>query len=187
MAYKRKVQRATKRRQAVRFNLEYNKSLWLNNAEEIKKYREDHLPEDGLCPILKNTPKNWCLDHDHFTLETRLPISQQANSFEGVVNKGFMKFCSSYTDLSISDCLRNLADYYEMDFFSTPLHYKGVEDLKKHLMRCKKSTIIERLAKNFNRTTLYGTEEITEENSLQKDLVELYLNLFIKDLEEKKL
>jgi hypothetical protein len=186
MAYKKRVKQNTKRRQAVRFNLDYNKSMWLTNSEEIKKYREDNLPEDKLCPILKIETDRWCLDHNHKTGHTREVISQAANSFEGFVNKAFQKYCSKHTELSISEVLKNLADYYQKDYTENPLHHKIIDDLKNRLMRFKKSTIISKLDKEFNTNTLYGSEEITEENSLQKDLVELYLNLYIKDLEGKK-
>ena len=109
MAYKRKVKQADKRRQSVRFNIEFDRSKWLRNSEEIKEYREEHEPENGLCPILEIKPKTFVLDHDHAFFNVRGVISQQANSWEGAVNKYFSKYCSSYTSLSISDCLRNLA------------------------------------------------------------------------------
>lgn len=160
-----------------RTSLKLNKDLWLGTQSDIRKWSDENTPEDGFCPILKIKPVNWTCDHDHFDNRVRGMVCQQGNTWEGYVQKSWIKYCSKYTDLSLSDALRNLADYLENPYWIyNPLHYKGVEDMRKHLERCKKETIVLKAFNDFN-------IELNAED-LQEELIVSYLTTYIKHFEE---
>jgi hypothetical protein len=59
---------------------EYNKEWraakkWNMTLEEYESY----LPDDGLCPICRTTPKVWALDHDHNTGAIRGMLCKACN------------------------------------------------------------------------------------------------------------
>lgn len=149
--------------------------LWLRTSKDVAEYRESNTPE--VCPILEIKTKRWTLDHDHFDGHVRGVISQQANTLEGYILKAFMKYCSAYTDLPLSEVLRNMADYLETDYWLTkPLHYKVVEDQTKFLTRCTKEKIVERAQIDLGLTL--------NENDSKSDLVNAYIERFIQQMEE---
>lgn len=157
-----------------------NPNLWLKNTTEIKTYRENQSKiQKGLDPILKEPLKRACLDHCHFTGEVRGVLSQCINTFEGYVLKYWMKYVQDYTNLSLSEALRNLADYLEADYSENPLHYKFVEDQKKALKRMSKETIKRRMYSDLGVT-------VANEDSLKDDLIDEYLRHFIKHYENKE-
>lgn len=151
----------------------------MSTQKEIKEWCDENIPKDGLCPILKIKPDRWTVDHDHFDLRVRGVISQQANTLEGYIQKYFLKYCAKYTKLALPDILRAFADYLEQPYWlENKLHYKGVESLRKHLLRCKKETIIEKAKRMLN---------ISLEDSLTKEeLIDKYLEIFIEQMENNK-
>jgi hypothetical protein len=103
----------------------------------------------------KNTAVRAVLDHDH-TLPTqrgdnsrcgrvRGTISQAANVFLGYLEKYYNKYCVKYTDLSLPEVLRNIADYLEQDISKNPLHHIEINKQKKRLMRRRKDSLAREL------------------------------------------
>lgn len=171
----KKASTPKKRRKSIALNPDF----WVRNTKDVTEWRELNLPEDGLCPILKTKPRIWTLDHDHFSLHCRSVISGVGNIFEGRVTKDFQKYVANHTDLSLSEVLRNLADYLEQPYWLyNKLHHRGVEDMRKHLERCTKETIQRKLREDFNIELL----DISE--TLKEDLIILYLENFIRQYEE---
>ncbi|QQV91802.1 hypothetical protein EPNKCIFM_00238 [Klebsiella phage KP13-16] len=158
--------------------VELNPSFWLRNTEEVRKWREEHKPESGLCPILKIKPRIWTLDHDHATGEVRGVISSLGNLAEGRFNRVYEKYLANHTDLSFSEVMRNLADYLERaEHFENMLHHRFVEDQRKYLNRCTKATIAIKAKDSF--------QLILDENIMSKEeMIYAYLVEFVKAYEE---
>ncbi len=131
--------------------------------------------QEGLDPILKEPLKRPCLDHDHFDGKCRGVLSQCTNTFEGYVLKAWMKYVSSNTETSLSEALRNMADYLEQDFHRNPFHNSYKEDMVKFLRRCTKEKIIERAKNDLG-------IEIASNNSKDESIL-LYMTEFIRQAE----
>lgn len=105
-------------------------------------------------------------------------LSQPANTWEGYVVKYFQKYCSKYTDLSVSEALRNLADYLETDYWlANKLHHRGIETQRKYLERLNKEQIAIAAKTEFN--LCLDPVQLTQEQ-----MIVLYLEAFIKKYEE---
>lgn len=175
---KRRVQTKAPRRKVRSKPISLNKNFWLRNSSDISIWREQNKPKDGFCPILKNKPNSWVVDHCHFDLRARGVISAEANKWEGYVLKYFQKYCINYTDISLSDALRNLADYLETDYWLyNPLHVTGIEDMRKHLNRCKIDTIKSKIMSDFDVIVL--DKDTNGADKLKADYVAEYLAYFI--------
>lgn len=86
-----------------------------------------HQDQNEICPILKQKfdISNMCIDHQHRTLKEEIGVDGaglcrgcihlQANSFEGKVTNSFKRYGLNKFDLSLSDVLRNLADYLDQE------------------------------------------------------------------------
>ena len=163
-----------KRRESIPLNSEY----WLKNTTEVRLWSEENKPSDGLCPVLRYKPARWTCDHDHFDLKVRGMLSQPANTWEGYVVKYFQKYCSNYTDISISEALRNLADYLERPYWlENKLHHRGVETQRKYLERLKKETIAIAAKRDFDL-------DLDCEKMSKEEMIVLYLKEFVKKYEE---
>lgn len=149
----------------------YNKGLWVYNTQS-KKLLRDKLWK-GKCPILKITGCRVVLDHDHKSGKVRNAISQQANTWEGYVLKYWIKYCSKYSEVSLPDALRNLADYLDKDYNSMPLHDGLVADMKRKISRLRKEVLEAKLIADFGVTV----------NATKAELVNKYLQLFIESKE----
>lgn len=105
-------------------------------------------------------------------------LSQPANTWEGYVVKYFQKYCAKYTELSVSEALRNLADYLDSDYWiKNKLHHRGVESQRKYLERLTKDQIAIAAKSEFDLNldpTLLSQEE----------MIMLYLEAFIRKYEE---
>ncbi len=155
-----------------------NPDYWLRNTADIRLWSEENKPSDGLCPVLRYKPARWTCDHDHFDLKVRGMLSQPANTWEGYVVKYFQKYCSKYTDLSVSEALRNLADYLETDYWlANKLHHRGIETQRKYLERLNKEQIAIAAKTEFN--LCLDPVQLTQEQ-----MIVLYLEAFIKKYEE---
>lgn len=171
---KRAVKVVKKRRESIPLNPEY----WLRNTADIRLWSEANKPADGLCPVLKYKPTRWTCDHDHFDLKVRGMLSQPANTWEGYVVKYFQKYCSKYTDLSVSEALRNLADYLETDYWlANKLHHRGIETQRKYLERLTKDQIAIAAKTEFDL-------RLDPTALTQEQMIVLYLEAFIKKHEE---
>lgn len=176
---KKRTKVATKKKSTPNAKpISLNPDFWLRNSADIKKWSEENKPSDGLCPVLKFKPTRWVCDHDHFDSKVRGMLSQNANTFEGYILKAFSKYCSAYTEISLSEALRNMADYLETPYWiDNKLHYGAVEDMRKHLNRCTKDTIVKRALDDYG---------IVIDSELEKrEMVYLYLKSYVSELEEK--
>lgn len=117
-----------------------------------------------------------CLDHDHFDGRCRGVLSQNVNTFEGQVLKAWMKYVSEYTQTSLSDALRNLADYLEQDVSENKIHGTYLADMTKFLKRLTAETIRRR-----------GMEDLKldiPDTKTKTEAVEMYLIEFIRQTEK---
>lgn len=180
IAFRKRVARKTtaKKRSSPKAKpIKLNPKYWLRGAGDIKKWSDENIPSDGLCPILRCKPRAWNCDHDHFDSKVRGMISQAANTWEGYVLKSFSKYCNAYTDLSLSEALRNMADYLESSYWiDNKLHFRAVEDMRKHLNRCTKETIARKALEEYGLVIPCDIEKA--------DMVYIYLEKFISLLEE---
>lgn len=132
--------------------------------------------QNGLDPVLGEPLRKPCLDHDHFDGRCRGVLSQNVNTFEGQVLKAWMKYVSEYTQTSLSDALRNLADYLERDVSKNKIHGTYLADMTKFLKRLTTETIRRR-----------GMEDLKldiPDTKTKTEAVEMYLIEFIKQTEE---
>lgn len=96
----------------------------LYTPADVKRVRDRLVTEqNGVDPLVqekfKETP---VLDHDHKTQRVRAALNRNCNAFEGKVVNAWTRCMGWLTDKSISEVLRNLADYYEQDYSHHPLH-----------------------------------------------------------------
>lgn len=107
-------------------------------STEIKELREQLTPSDNLCPILKSkmtgTAKRPVLDHCHSSSLVRAVISQAANTLLGRIENAFNKWAKQHTKLTLSEVLRNVADYLERDHL--PIEHP--EHRNRHKRRVKR-------------------------------------------------
>lgn len=132
--------------------------------------------QGGLDPILNEPLRKPCLDHDHFDGRCRGVLSQCTNTFEGLVLKAWMKYVSSYTETSLSQALRNMADYLEQDGSQSMIHGGYLADMTKFLKRITNDTIKARALKDLD---LHIPEDADKSTSIN-----LYLEAFVKATEE---
>lgn len=170
---KRIVRKVSKpRAKAIKLNPE----KWLTKTS-LKDWSFDNRPKDGLCPILKFKPTRWVCDHDHFDSRVRGVISQAANTWEGYVLKSFSKYCQAYSEVSLSEALRNLADYLETPYWlENKLHFSAIDHMRKFLSRCTKETIVRRAKDDLNIDI--------QTDLVKEDMIDTYLEKYIELLEE---
>lgn len=147
-------------------------------AKGIKVYREKVLKEveeagAGVvtCPLLKcplDTHKavSPVLDHDHQSGLCRSVISLNSNSWLGRIENSWYRFCDKHTDLTLSEALRNVADYLEVDYSNNPEHPEHRAKAKRRVRRWKDETLIQKVEKE-------GVE--VPEGVSRRKLVDLYL------------
>lgn len=151
--------------------------LWVKTAKQIAEHRAELIEEQGgLDPILKEPLKKPCLDHDHFDGRCRGVLSQSTNTFEGFVLKAWMKYVSPYTETSLSQALRNMADYLEVDGSQNKLHGSYLADMTKFLKRVSKETVKTRALKDLGL--------VIPEDKDKTESIRLYLEAFIERAEE---
>lgn len=100
----------------------------LKDSKDAGKYRSELLKEqNGLDPIINKPVKDAVLDHKHYgDQECRAVLDRTVNSFEGKVQNAFNRYVKHLTDADISTVLRSLADYYERDTSTTPIHHTAL-------------------------------------------------------------
>ena len=101
----------------------------LKNSSEAAKYRDLLLQnQNKIDPITKSKINDPVLDHQHFGEQLcRAVLERTVNSFEGKVYNAYLRYVKHHTDLSISDVLRNLADYLEADYSSNNIHHTAID------------------------------------------------------------
>jgi len=113
-----------------------NESLWVKSTTEVADIRSETLTQNGgVCEMTGEAIKRASLDHDHSSPPiVRGVISQHCNTMEGYIAKYFNKYCKNHTDLSISDFLRKMADYFEVEW-GRGLHHRAISDYQTKLCR----------------------------------------------------
>ena len=96
----------------------------LYTPADVKKVRDKLVEQqNGIDPILKEPFKEPpACDHDHVTQRVRGALGRNSNAFEGKVFNAFVRCLRWQTDLTLSEILRNLADYLETDTSANPHH-----------------------------------------------------------------
>ena len=124
---------------------EYVKYIQIKH-KDLKKIRlKMYTEQNGICPILKETfpIQDFCIDHKHKTKKEEIGkndaglirgcIHRQVNSFEGKVTNSYKRYGLDKFDISLSDILRNLADYLEQQ--STNLIHPNEQPKRKILTK----------------------------------------------------
>lgn len=182
------TKRVTSRRRTV-YNLVYNKDRWVKGSTQIKKHREIlienasesscmasglHFSSEGL--------QGYTLDHCHATGLIRGVLRSDINIFAGRVEKYYNKILGK-TGLSLIQVLEGLLKYLKdseeaRQTGNYMLDFRIVEAELKRVSRWKTETIFHKLK---NKLELLPVEEYT-----RQQVVEMYINQFIKYKEENK-
>lgn len=107
----------------------------LKDSKDAAVYRKSALEEqNNIDPIINEVIKDPVLDHNHYgEQEVRAVLDRTVNSFEGKVFNAYLRYVKHLTDKDISTVLRNLADYYERDTSTNPIHHTALTvDVKKY-------------------------------------------------------
>lgn len=153
-----------------------SKDLWVNNTKEVAELREEVLESNGwLCEMSHEPIKRPSLDHDHSEPPiVRGVISQHCNTLEGYFRKYFKKYCEKHTDLTISEFLRKMADYFEKDW-NRGMHHRAISDYQTKLCRVNMSDLIILLKEEY---------DYTPDSKLQKhELIDLIVDFYTKEME----
>lgn len=113
-------------------NLDTNTQYETITTKELKELRSTlHQAQDGICPIMAiSIPlENMVIDHQHRRNKEeaignngagliRGAIQRHANALEGKITNNWRRYGMDKFDISLSDFLRNLADYLDRDNFN---------------------------------------------------------------------
>lgn len=181
------IKRAASRRRIV-YNFIYDKDKWIKGSAQIKKHRE---------MLIENTPESSCmasglhfsseglqgytLDHSHATGLIRGVLRSDFNIFLGRIEKYYNKILGK-TGLSLIQVLEGLLNYLksseeDRQSGNYMLDFRIVDAELKRISRWKTETIFNKLK---NKLELLPVEEYT-----RQQVVEIYINQFIKEKEEK--
>lgn len=110
-----------------------SKTKDLYTDKDIPEVRDLLLKEQkGLDPLTKTKVQNPCLDHLHDSeCLVRGVLSRESNAFEGKVSGAFARYLRWWSDTSLPDVLRNLAEYYEKGTDSRFRHPKWKDEIIK--------------------------------------------------------
>lgn len=170
-----KRRRTKKRAKGVTLSSEY----WFRNSKELAQLREELLIQQGnVCAITGKPTDSPVVDHNHSDGAIRGVLDAQANMLEGrylsLFNKS--KIGVKY-NLTFPEFLINLGIYLQKAHTGTRLHPKHMEDFRKKVKRWRKEELMLRLEKD------YGI--IPEPKTLVAELVQMYVQAWVKGLESK--
>lgn len=170
-----KRRRTKKRAKGVTLSSEY----WFRNSKELAQLREELLTQQrGLCAVTGKPTTSPVVDHSHSDGVIRGVLDSQANMLEGrylsLFNKS--KIGVKY-NLTFPEFLINLGIYLQKAPTETRLHPKHMEAFRKKVKRWRKEELILRLEKD------YGI--IPEPKTLVADLVQMYVQAWVRGLESK--
>lgn len=97
----------------------------LYTPADVKRIRESlYNLQNGIDPILLESIElsGSVLDHSHLTQRCRATLHRQVNAFEGKIQNAYIRCLKWMTDKPLPEILRNLADYYEVDYSKNPIH-----------------------------------------------------------------
>lgn len=170
------------------YNFIYDKDKWIKGSAQIKKHREVlienahesscmasglHFSSDGL--------QGYTLDHCHTTGVIRGVLRADINIFLGRIEKYFNKILGK-TGLSLTEVLEGLLSYLKSaeearQSGNYMLDFRTVDAELKRISRWKTETLFNKLK---NKLELLPVEEYT-----RQQIVEMYINQFIKEKENK--
>jgi hypothetical protein len=101
----------------------------LKNPQEAAKYRNALLTQqNNIDPITKELITDAVLDHQHFGDQLcRAVLDRTVNSFEGKVQNSYNRYIKHLTSRTLSEILRNLADYLEQDYTANAIHHTAID------------------------------------------------------------
>ena len=184
---KRPVTKRTTSRRRVIYNFVYDKDKWIKGSTQIKKHREMlienasesscmasglHFSSEGL--------QGYTLDHCHSTGLARGVLRADINIFLGRIEKYYNKILGK-TGLSLIEVLDGMLKYLKESENNRQsgnymLDFRIVDAELKRISRWKTETIYNKIQ---NRLELLPVEEYT-----RQQVVEMYINQFIKEKEE---
>lgn len=184
---KRRAKKKT-RAKAIKLSKEY----WLRSAKEIKAYRDAELiDQEGMCAIsgIPLDESNSCLDHKHMCGDglpyadiltdgrVRGVLQRDLNLLEGKYLKYFKKMkLGERFGLTFADTLLSMGEYLQQDNSNKPYHHKFMADYRDYIKRLTKPEIKSKLSAEF---------DVKVDNSLlQRDLVQMYMQLWVDKLED---
>jgi len=124
-------------------------SKLLFTPSEVKEERKRLFKlQNEIDPILKKKIdfKDSVCDHDHNTQYCRATLHRQTNAFEGLVFNAYVRCLKWVSDETLSNILRNLADYLEKDYSNNaihPGHIKKICTMFNSLTEKQKETILQ--------------------------------------------
>lgn len=177
---KKTVSKTTGRRKT--YNFQYNKDLWVRGSREIKKFRDELLPDalvlEGL-PFGDSGMAQPCLDHDHKTGYCRGICRADLNLYIGRLELYHRKLFGK-TDVDLLTVLKYIINYLEQsEDIPKKLHFGIVEAEVKRINKWRSETIYSKLVeKNLD---LLGIDSYNKQT-----LIEIYINQFIKEKESEQ-
>ena len=181
------TKRTTNRRRVV-YNFIYDKDKWIKGSAQIKKHREmliEDAPE-GSCMasglhFSSDGLQGYTLDHCHTTGLIRGVLRADTNIFLGRIEKYYNKILGK-TGLSLIEVLEGLLSYLKSTEEARQtgnymLDFRIVDAELKRISRWKTETLFNKLK---NKLELLPVEEYN-----RQQIVEMYINQFIKEKENK--
>lgn len=164
--------------------IKLSSDYWLRNSKDIQKYREQALTEQGgVCAVSGVPLVTGCLDHCHADGcnddgKVRGVLLSEVNCLEGKYLKLFkrMKLDTKY-NLTFPEFLINLGTYLQESNEDNLLHFKYMDDFRKQVKRYRKDTLLFKLKEE------YGI--VTEKDLLVADLVQIYIQKWVDEIENK--
>ena len=186
---KKSVTKRTTSRRRVVYNFIYDKDKWIKGSSQIKKHREMLIENASESSCMASGLRfsseglqGYTLDHCHATGLIRGVLRSDINIFAGRVEKYYNKILGK-TGLSLIQVLEGLLKYLKESEEARQsgnymLDFRIVEAELKRVSRWKTETIFNKLK---NKLELLPVEEYT-----RQQVIEMYINQFIKYKEENK-
>lgn len=185
---KKSITKRTTSRRRIVYNFVYDKDKWIKGSAQIKKHREMlienahesscmasglHFSSEGL--------QGYTLDHCHSTGLIRGVLRSDINIFAGRIEKYYNKILGK-TGLSLIEVLEGLLSYLKSSEEARQsgnymLDFRIVDAELKRISRWKTETLFNKLK---NKLELLPVEEYN-----RQQIVEMYINQFIKEKENK--
>ena len=181
------TKRTTSRRRVV-YNFIYDKDKWIKGSAQIKKHREmliENASESSCMAsglyFSNEGLQGYTLDHCHATGLIRGVLRSDINIFVGRIEKYYNKILGK-TGVSLTEVLEGLLSYLktseeDRQTGNYMLDFRIVDAELKRISRWKTETLFNKLK---NKLELLPIEEYN-----RQQIVEMYINQFIKEKENK--
>jgi hypothetical protein len=186
---KKKSTKIIANRRRLVYNFVYDKDRWIKGTAQIKKHREmliENAPESSCMAsglhFSSDGLQGYTLDHSHATGLVRGVLRADINLFLGRIEKYYNKILGK-TGLPLTQVLEGLLNYLKESEEARQtgnymLDFRIVEAELKRVSGWKTETIYNKLK---NKLELLTVEEYT-----RQQVIEMYINQFIKEKEENK-